>query len=504
MRWPCSRCAHVAGAAQAQAGADDDSADPPGRVARLAYVAGDLGFLPAGASEWVDAAINRPLTSGDRLATGRGRARRTGAGWRQSCAWPTVTERRRDCELDDRLAQMELTQGTLNLTVRRLDPGQSYEIDTPTLALVVDQPGSFRVDIDDRRARHRGHRVRRPGHRVRRKQRTANGQSRGRSYRFTDPALAGVTISHSDGGDAFDDWCSRARSPLCAIRPAASMYPTTWSATRISTSTAAGRTAGTTAQVWYPSQVGRRLGALQRRALGLYRPVGLELGRQCTVGLCALPLRPLGLYATWLGLDSRAERRAPGLCTGAGRLRRRRRLVDRHRRRPGGLVSAGTGRDLRPVVSLLAATTTPGSIVNIAATAATIRASWSITTTATVAASACRDEHYANRDAPHGFTAVPGRTFAAGRSVRHDRLRVDPHRLAQAPVLPRGTLARPDADGGQRARDPRRHAPPTGDFHRDVVARGDARTLDRNPDAPRRRSGQAGATPYARAWRRGR
>ena len=42
--------------------------DPPGRVARLSYLEGRVSLAADGTAEWVDAVLNRPLTSGDRLA----------------------------------------------------------------------------------------------------------------------------------------------------------------------------------------------------------------------------------------------------------------------------------------------------------------------------------------------------------------------------------------------------------------------------------------------------
>jgi hypothetical protein len=131
---------------QAQSTADD-SADPPSRVARLSYISGDLGFQPAGAKDWGDASINRPLTTGDRLSSSRGSRAELELGG-GSLRMDGQTDFGL-LNLNDQLAQIELTQGTLNLTVRHLEQGQSYEIDTPTVALVVDQPGSFRVDIGD-------------------------------------------------------------------------------------------------------------------------------------------------------------------------------------------------------------------------------------------------------------------------------------------------------------------------------------------------------------------
>src|SRR5579884_3674778 len=45
--------------------------DPPGRVARLNYISGPVSFQPSGVDDWVNATINRPLTTGDHLWTDR-------------------------------------------------------------------------------------------------------------------------------------------------------------------------------------------------------------------------------------------------------------------------------------------------------------------------------------------------------------------------------------------------------------------------------------------------
>ena len=43
------------------------SADPPSRAARLGYISGTVSFSPASQPDWVQAVVNRPLTTGDRL-----------------------------------------------------------------------------------------------------------------------------------------------------------------------------------------------------------------------------------------------------------------------------------------------------------------------------------------------------------------------------------------------------------------------------------------------------
>ena len=40
--------------------------DPPGRVARLSHIDGEVSMAPAGTQEWGEAVVNRPLSSEDR------------------------------------------------------------------------------------------------------------------------------------------------------------------------------------------------------------------------------------------------------------------------------------------------------------------------------------------------------------------------------------------------------------------------------------------------------
>src|SRR6478609_366104 len=46
------------------------------------------------------------------------------------------------------MLQVQLTEGSVNVRVRRLYPGQRIEVDTPNLAFVIDRPGTFRLDVD--------------------------------------------------------------------------------------------------------------------------------------------------------------------------------------------------------------------------------------------------------------------------------------------------------------------------------------------------------------------
>ena len=51
-------------------------ADPPSRVARLQYLSGQVSLQPDGVDDWVDASVNRPLTTADRVWADKGRSSR--------------------------------------------------------------------------------------------------------------------------------------------------------------------------------------------------------------------------------------------------------------------------------------------------------------------------------------------------------------------------------------------------------------------------------------------
>jgi hypothetical protein len=120
--------------------------DPPDRVARLNFVQGSISYLPAGGADndWVAAVPNRPLTTGDRL-------------WADSDSRGELhigsTAIRLDSNtgisflnLTDTTMQIRLAEGSMIVKLRRLDQGNSFEVDTPNLAFSLVRPGNYRVD----------------------------------------------------------------------------------------------------------------------------------------------------------------------------------------------------------------------------------------------------------------------------------------------------------------------------------------------------------------------
>jgi hypothetical protein len=101
---------------------------------------------PGGVDDWVDATLNRPLTTSDRVWADQGARAEISMGnikarIDQSTSL-TITN------LDDNITQLELDQGSLFVHVRRLFHGEQVEIDSPNVAFVIDREGDYRFDVD--------------------------------------------------------------------------------------------------------------------------------------------------------------------------------------------------------------------------------------------------------------------------------------------------------------------------------------------------------------------
>ena len=120
--------------------------DPPGRVARVSDSRGDISYSPAGSGEWYEVHRNRPLVRGDMLWSDQNSRAEVQVG---STALRLDSETSLEfLELSDRLLQVQVSEGTINVRARRLYPGQRIEVDTPNVAFVIDRPGRYRIDVD--------------------------------------------------------------------------------------------------------------------------------------------------------------------------------------------------------------------------------------------------------------------------------------------------------------------------------------------------------------------
>ena len=130
-----------------QSAAAQDQDDPPGRVARLGYMQGSVSFQPAGEPDWVQAVPNRPMTTGDKLWADRDSRAEVELG--SAVIRLAANTGFSFLNLDDQTVQIQVTSGSINVTVRRLDRDDVFEVDTPNLAFSVFQPGRYRVEASE-------------------------------------------------------------------------------------------------------------------------------------------------------------------------------------------------------------------------------------------------------------------------------------------------------------------------------------------------------------------
>jgi hypothetical protein len=128
-----------------RAAADDD--DPPSRVARLSHTDGSVSFEPAGTDDWVSAAVNRPMTTGDKLWADNGARAELHIGSASIRLGSTTGFS--FLNLSDNVTQIQVTEGSLRVRVKRLDEHETFEIDTPNLAFSVLRPGTYRINVNE-------------------------------------------------------------------------------------------------------------------------------------------------------------------------------------------------------------------------------------------------------------------------------------------------------------------------------------------------------------------
>jgi hypothetical protein len=118
--------------------------DPPERVARLSFLRGEVTFQAADNEAPEQAALNRPVTTGDRVMTGNdARAELTlgGAALRLDARTDLTV-----ANLDADIAHVEVNSGTIGVTLRTLEAGDTFEVDAPNGTVRLLEPGEYRVE----------------------------------------------------------------------------------------------------------------------------------------------------------------------------------------------------------------------------------------------------------------------------------------------------------------------------------------------------------------------
>ena len=135
----------LGGAGHAQAQSSD--IDPPGRVARLSEVDGQVWLYNADANEWTAVARNRPLTSGDRIATDNN-ARAEIALGSSTLRLDSGTELE-IARLDDARFVVRLVNGSVVARLRNQQALSEFELDTDEGRFRAQAAGRFRFDRND-------------------------------------------------------------------------------------------------------------------------------------------------------------------------------------------------------------------------------------------------------------------------------------------------------------------------------------------------------------------
>jgi FecR protein len=124
-----------------------DEADPPSRVARISLLDGNVSLQPSGTEDWAAAAMNRPVTVGDKLWMDQNSRAELQTG-QASLHLGSMTALS-FLNLDENILQARIAEGAINFRVRELREGDLYEVDTPNLAFTVKEAGAFRVDVNE-------------------------------------------------------------------------------------------------------------------------------------------------------------------------------------------------------------------------------------------------------------------------------------------------------------------------------------------------------------------
>ena len=138
----------LAGAAHSQAASQE--ADPPGRVARLSELNGQVWLHNPDNGEWTAASRNQPLTSGDRLATEAGARAELQIG--STTLRIDASSELEVVQLDDERVALELHDGSVIAHVRDLNGAGQLELTTDEGRFVALSAGTYRVDRRDGRS----------------------------------------------------------------------------------------------------------------------------------------------------------------------------------------------------------------------------------------------------------------------------------------------------------------------------------------------------------------
>lgn len=118
-------------------------------VARLSFVSGGVTYSRGDdPDEWDDAIENVPLTIGDRIFApdgGRAELQLSSGNFVRLAPRSYMST----LNLSDDIKQFYLGEGAASFNIRRLPSNEVFEVDTPNVSVTFDEPGRYRVVVDE-------------------------------------------------------------------------------------------------------------------------------------------------------------------------------------------------------------------------------------------------------------------------------------------------------------------------------------------------------------------
>ena len=452
-----------------RAAADGD--DPPGRVARLSFLRGAVSFQPAGESDWVPAAINRPMTTGDKL-------------------WADMDSRaelhigsaaiRLDgntgfsfLNLDDRTVQIQLSAGTLNLRVRRLERDEIFEVDTPNQAFSILRPGEYRLEASE------------DGTSTIVKVIDGKGEATGAGRSYTIESHERASLTGSDTLDAnidklerrdrddFDDWCEERAHRDEQSRSARYVSPQMVGYEDLDDN-GEWRHDPEYGEVWVPTAVAVGWAPYHYGHWAWIAPWGWTWVDDAPWGYAPFhygrwaygrgawfwvpgPVNERAVYAPALVAFVGGPNFAVGIAVGGGAA--------------VGWFPLGPREVYVPAYRVSPAYVNQVNVSNTNVSRTTVTNVYN-TTVVNNNTTVVNNVTYVNRTAPGGVTAVPSNTFTSAQPVATSAVKVNPSQIANAQVMTRASVA-PTQNSvmGPAGRTPVRAIPPAAVANRTVVAK---------------------------------
>jgi hypothetical protein len=120
--------------------------DPPGRVSRLSFIQGEVTMAPAGSDDWVDATLNRPVTSGDRVWTDD--KARTELQVGEAAVDLDEHTGFSFVQLDDDVMQMSVTEGAATIRLHSRRDNEKIQVETPNGTVELLHPGEYHIEVN--------------------------------------------------------------------------------------------------------------------------------------------------------------------------------------------------------------------------------------------------------------------------------------------------------------------------------------------------------------------